>query len=198
MIKAFRYIAPFLLLIALVGLFANFKMGKSKPIESSYCPSSDDMQLYKLIMKYRDSMGLDTISLSNSLCYVALSHTLDLKMFNPHKPPCNLHSWSENGIWSSCCYTPDHKKASCMWDKPREMTSYRSDGFEIATFFSGGMTPEIALAAWQKSKGHNEIIVNKGIWKEMKWRAIGVSIYDNYSVVWFGTQPDPDKTPRCK
>ncbi len=198
MIKRLKYIFIFASLIGMVMLFANFKIDKSKPAETSYCPSAADSVLYKLIMDYRDSFGLDTISLSNSLCYVALSHTLDLKMFNPNRPPCNLHSWSENGIWSSCCYTADHKKASCMWDKPREMTNYRSDGFEIATFYSAGMTPEIALTAWQKNKGHNEVILNKGIWKAMKWQAIGISIYDNYAVVWFGAIPDPDKTARCK
>jgi len=193
-----KYITSFVILLGLVLLFANFKMKKANPPTTSYCPSAADTVLYKMIMKYRDSLDLDTISLSNSLCYVALSHTLDLKMFNPNKPPCNLHSWSNNGIWSSCCYTPDHLKASCMWGKPREMTSYRGDGFEIATYYSAGMTPKKALEAWQKSKGHNEVIVNKGIWKTMKWRAIGISIYDNYAVVWFGTERDPDNTARCK
>ncbi len=198
MTKSIKYIFTFLLLIGLVVLFANFKMEQPKATNTTYCPSTADTVLYRMIMKYRGSLGLDTISLSNSLCYVSFSHTLDLQMFNPNKPPCNLHSWSNNGIWTSCCYTPDHRKASCMWDKPREMTSYKGDGFEIATFYSAGMTPQIALAAWQKSTRHNEVIVNKGIWKAMKWRAIGVSIYDNYAVVWFGTERDPDNSPRCK
>lgn len=85
-----------------------------------------------------------------------------------------------------------------MWNKPREMTAYKGDGFEIATFYSAGMTPEIALDSWKKSKGHHEVIINKGIWKAMKWRAMGVSVYDNYAVVWFGTERDPDQGEKCK
>ena len=34
------------------------------------------------------------------------------------------------------------------------------------------------------------VMVNKGIWKNSNWEAIGVGIYKNYAVVWFGEEED--------
>lgn len=47
---------------------------------------------------------------------------------------CNLHSWSNNGygLWNGCCYTSNHAAASCMWDKPREISGgiFTGNGYE--------------------------------------------------------------------
>ena len=44
----------------------------------------------------------------------------------------------------------------------------------------------------KKSKHHNDIIINKDIWKKATWNAIGISIEKDYAVVWFGKSLDPE------
>jgi len=42
------------------------------------------------------------------------------------------------------------------------------------------------------------MIINKYAWKRLKWNAMGVGIYGNYAVVWFGEKKDPvRKVKRC-
>jgi uncharacterized protein YkwD len=151
----------------------------------------DERSLYTKIMSYRASKGLPKIAISKSLTIVAQTHANDLDVNRMDtKKGCNLHSWSDKGDWTSCCYTNDHKRASCMWSKPSELTNYTGAGYEIAHWSSNPVTPSGALLGWQNSKGHNEVIVNKGIWKTSKWRAIGIGMKNNYAVVWFGEEAD--------
>jgi uncharacterized protein YkwD len=168
------------------------------------CVSANEYKLFELITQYRKENGLPYIPLSASLCYVAQTHTKDLLINKPNGSTCNLHSWSNNGKWSACCYTPDHKQATCMWSKPRELTNYKDYGYEIAfnTWHSDDAnyeaSAEEALKGWQQSVGHNEVIMNKGIWKNERWKAIGIGIYKGYAVVWFGaTADDADVPTRC-
>lgn len=155
--------------------------------------SDEELKLYSIINDYRNSKGLYNIPISKSLTFVAQTHVRDLANNKPNQGNCNMHSWSNKGKWTACCYTGDHRKAKCMWDKPRELTKYDGDGFEI----SMGSTSKNyranaleALLSWKGSKGHNEVIINKGIWKDSDWSAIGIGIYKNYAVVWFGTERD--------
>lgn len=178
------------------GMFKGFPQGKV--IKS--CISPDEQKLYSLIMKYRKDKGLPEIPLSKSLTYVARVHAKDLAE-NPPAEGCNMHSWSSKGQWKPCCYTPDHKQASCMWDKPSELTNYKADGFEISHGGSGAYvsTPEKALEGWKNSKGHNAVIINDENWKNNNWKAIGIGMYQNYSVVWFGEEEDKEGKPEpCK
>ncbi|MCH8904882.1 MAG: hypothetical protein IIA45_13325 [Bacteroidetes bacterium] len=87
-----------------------------------------------------------------------------------------------------------------MWDKPRQLTVYEGNGYECA---HGGnahiCTAEDALSGWQSSAPHNDVIINKGIWKTNKWNAIGIGIYEGYATIWFGNDVDPAGEPRvCK
>lgn len=152
--------------------------------------STEEKELYTLLMKYRKEKGLPSIPVSPSLTYVAQTHADDLQSFYTGSGKCNLHSWSSHGKWTSCCYTDDHKNAPCMWDKPRELTSYKGDGYEIAYWNSQGIIPEKALQGWKKSKGHHAMIVNQGMWSDSRWRAIGIGIKGNFAVVWFGEEAD--------
>jgi uncharacterized protein YkwD len=151
--------------------------------------TSEENELYELIMDYRARKGLDRIEKSKSLHQVAKMHCEDLEKYGADEGRCNLHSWSKNGNWDSCCYTDDHKKASCMWDKPREMTSYTGNGYEIAHWHSSGATPKSAFEGWKESTGHDKVMLNKGVWKD-EWKAIGVGIYKGYACVWFGNEVD--------
>jgi len=156
--------------------------------------NNEEAELYNIIMQYRYSKGLTKIPLSKSLTFVAQTHVKDLANNNPHNGSfssgCNGHSWSNKGNWTPCCYTSDHARAKCMWSKPSELTSYKGNGYEIGHWTSGTATAEGALSGWKSSSGHNAVIINQGIWRDANWQAIGVGIYKNYTVVWFGKERD--------
>lgn len=154
--------------------------------------SPEAAELVELVNAYRGEQGKPTIPLSPSLCTVAAIHTEDLAKNNPHADPdCNLHSWSDAGSWSACCYTADHAKAKCMWDKPKELTVYPGNGFENAAASGGAITPAQALDLWKGSPAHNEVILNAGIWQDFPWGAVGAGFYEGYAVLWFGVEADP-------
>lgn len=163
------------------------------------CLSAEENKLYDLMMAYRKTKGLESIPLSAKLTQVAQVHAKDLaENYDPTQEKCNLHSWSKNGKWTSCCYTADHKQATCMWDKPREIAGYESNGYEISYYFSAGADAESGLDGWKKSTGHNQMIINDGIWKKIKWNAIGIGFYKTYGVVWFGDKKDETPLELCK
>lgn len=164
---------------------------------TSVCLSAEEMKLYHLMMDYRKSKDLESIPLSAKLTQVAQTHARDLVDHYENTSECNPHSWSAKGSWTSCCYTNDHKQAKCMWDKPKEIAGYESAGYEIAYYSSSGAKAEEGLAGWQKSSGHNPVIINEGIWEKAKWRAIGIGFYKNYGVVWFGELTDDSPISDC-
>jgi len=149
--------------------------------------NSDEEKLLSEINKYRKSLGLNKIAFSDKLTKVAQIHAADLKN-HPPKGDCNMHSWSGIGEGKQCCYTSDHKNPNCMWDKPMELTGYAEKGYEISAMNTSGDVDW--LAQWKKSKGHHQVIINQGIWKQVEWNAIGVAIRPPYAVVWFGTLED--------
>lgn len=155
--------------------------------------TDEEKKLYDLIMEYRYENGLPNIPISASLTYVAQTHVRDLAHNKPDIGNCNAHSWSSNGPWSSCCYTSDHAQAECMWSKPRELTTYKGNGYEIAYHYGFGgqvkISAHMPLNGWKGSPGHNAVILNQGIWVN-KWKAIGIGIFNGYAVVWFGQEYD--------
>lgn len=151
--------------------------------------NDNETNLYHLLMNYRAQNGLPSIAISKCLTYVAKVHCVDQQISSP-LGKCNLHSWSNLGPWTSCCYTKDHKKAKYMWIKPQELTPYKGYGFEIATYTSHIMTPEVAFELWKNSPAHNDLILNKGPWFGKNFKAIGVGMSKNYSNCWFGLEPD--------
>jgi hypothetical protein len=153
--------------------------------------SAVGLELIDLVNAYRADNGLPAIPASPSLCVVSSAHTRDLADHSPHTAPggCNMHSWSDQGDWSPCCYTPDHAEAQCMWDKPRELTDYPGNGYENA--YRGSSDPAAALAGWMSSPGHNDVILNRGIWASQPWRALGADVHDGFAVLWFGREVDP-------
>lgn len=166
---------------------------------TEFCLSDEEELLYAMIMDYRKANGLPPIPVSAKLTKVAKTHAVDLVenyRFDPANK-CNPHSWSKKGKWSSCCYTSDHKAASCMWDKPKEIADYDGNGYEIAYYSSAGATAKQGLEGWQASPGHNPLLVNLGIWKQVTWGAIGISLYKEYGIVWFGEQVDESTAPKC-
>ena len=158
--------------------------------------SSKEARLYYLVNEYRESLGLPKLSLSKSLTQVARTHVADSNGYSPENQvdargiQGNLHSWSGNGSWTPVVYTSDHYYASLMWSKPRELTSYSGNGYEISAGSGGyNLTPEYALSLWKNSSGHNAVMTTSGSWAMLK--TMGVSIDGGYAHIWFGSDADP-------
>ncbi len=164
------------------------------------CLSKEEKKLYDMMMRYRATKGLGKIPLSPKLTKVAKLHAIDLQEnFNlKNVKKCNPHSWSKNGDWTSCCYTNDHAKAECMWEKPKEIAEYEGYGYEIAYYSSKGASAEEGLEGWKKSPGHNPLIINSGIWEKIEWQAMGIGFYGEYGIVWFGEQQDTELLTNCR
>ncbi len=77
-----------------------------------------------------------------------------------------------------------------MWDKPKEIAGYESPGYEIAYWHSAMAMPGEALEVWKKSPGHHAVLANLGPFKQANWKAIGVGVYQQSAVVWFGELED--------
>lgn len=160
------------------------------------CSETEEEKLGRLINEYRAEAGLPAIPIGVHMTTVARAHVRDSVMSNPHGTDgCNMHSWSSNTFdgfqWTSCCYTPDHARASCIWDKPRELTPLTGNGFENSA--SGYATVELALEGWKNSPGHNSVIMNLGIWEDMDWKFMGVGVThfeQNFYHVWFYANTD--------
>ncbi|MFD2706969.1 CAP and S-layer homology domain-containing protein [Salibacterium lacus] len=157
--------------------------------------SSKEAELARLINDYRTSSGLDPMPVSKSLTKVARTHVEDSNQYVPEDGTddrgmeCNLHSWSDNGSWSPVCYTGDHKYSERMWEKPKELTEYTGNGFEISYMNTLGPKPAQTLEAWKNSPGHNTVIIGEDSWSDLK--VMGVGIKGNYAHVWFGKKEDP-------
>jgi len=173
------------ILLFLAAIFYLSGCNREKPVS--------DGTIFGEINAYRVQNELPEIPKSKSLTKVAEMHVKDLAENQPVRGNCNLHSWSDKGNWSVCCYSDDHAAAACMWNKPRELTSYPGNGYEIAAWSSTDITSEEALSLWGKSAEHKNVILNKDIWKNVEWKAMGAAIYQGYAVVWFGEETDPEK-----
>ena len=159
-----------------------------------------EAKLYYMINAYRESLGLPKLSFSKSLTEVARAHVRDSNTYTPENQvdsrgmQGNLHSWSANGSWTPVVYTSDHHYMYDMWSKPREITNYTGNGYEISSWSSGMISPERALNLWKNSQGHNSImttqITGDADWSDLK--TMGVSIDGHYAHVWFGSDVDPD------
>ncbi|MBW2527122.1 MAG: CAP domain-containing protein [Deltaproteobacteria bacterium] len=155
-------------------------------------PNPDGAAIVDLVNAYRQANGKPAIPYSPSLSCVAVTHVHDLADNAPHAPSgCNLHSWSDQGSWTACCYTSDHAQAQCMWDKPRELTVYSGNGYENAA--SGVMSAQAAVTAWQNSPAHDAVMLNEGMWASHPWHAVGAGLYQGYATLWFGEQSDPGR-----
>jgi uncharacterized protein YkwD len=173
--------------------YAQHSTGGNKVLPE-ICLSETERAIFHQVNEYRRQKGLPGVKLSLSLTYVAQVHVWGLAEHNPLSRRCNLHSWSDKGPWTGCCYTDDQDEAACMWEKPRELTNYSSEGYEIAYWtdevLDAGPFAEKALRAWKRSAPHNRVIINSGEWRKIDWNAMGVGYYKGYAVVWFGAVTD--------
>lgn len=194
-------------MLSLAPLFIGYPTAVQAPptgreVGASRASRESEDRIAGLLNAYRRSLGLPPVPRSASLDRVARAHVADLVAHRPDRErspagrSCNLHSWSAHGPWTPVCYTGDHAGAAMMWSKPREITdgAYPGYGFEIA-MMSGGepILPAEIVAGWRASAAHDAVIAERGVWRGMAWKAMGVGIAGDYAVVWFGVEPDAAK-----
>lgn len=163
--------------------------------------SAKEKELIKLVNDYREQHGKKRLKVSKSLMKVARTHINDLNMnFDMDNPPVdargikgNMHSWSDRGNWTPVVYTKDHKYDKLTIIKPKELTGYNQNGYEVAV--NGFMiTPQRALEKWKNSPKHNDTILSQNGWDppaELIEEGLtglsnmGVAINGNYACIWF-------------
>lgn len=154
---------------------------------------AEEYRLYEMIMEYRASLGLPSIPLSKALTTTASRHVVDT-VYN--QGGYDGHNWSDAPYDASNPAT-----YPAIWEAPERVgTGYTDNGFEISTGYIGdpfsvpNMTAELALANWQGSAPHNDVITQQGPWTQ-DWQAIGIAIHESVSHVWFGHAPDVSGMP---
>jgi len=185
------------LLICFSWLVSSGQMPEKtgKPAPPSFCISSMEYKLYNMINAYRHRYDLPPIPLSKSLCVVASTHVRDLFFHHPDQGSCNAHSWSDQGSWKPFCYPRDENKKNSVWDKPKELTTYRGKGYEIVYWENNATVIDSIIAFWKSMDYFNSFLMNTGKWQGKKWNAIGIGIHENYACAWFGELPDPEGEP---
>ena len=151
-------------------------------------------ELAKKINDYRKSKGLKPLKVSKSLTFVARTHNNDQNKYyseswkDSRGIAANLHSWSNHGKWKPVMYTPDHKYQEGMWNKPKELTNFKVDGYEISAMsdFTTDDAAARALNIWKNSQGHNAVIVGEENWNTIS--VMGVSINGGYADIWFADE----------
>ena len=151
-------------------------------------------ELAKLVNEYRQSKGLKPLKISKSLTFVARTHNNDQNKYyddswkDDRGIEANLHSWSKNGKWSPVMYTEDHKHQEGMWNKPKELTNFKVDGYEISAMsdFTREDAAARALHIWKRSTGHNAVITGLKHWNTIS--VMGVSINGGYADIWFADE----------
>jgi hypothetical protein len=155
--------------------------------------SPDAWKLVDLINDHRRDHGLSAIPLSPRLTTVAYLHAKDLAERRPHETHGNLHSWSDDARWKGGAYRSDDKRTwPVMWEKPKEITGYLADGFEICAAQAKDLADAFGL--WTQSRLHHDVILNRGVWADARWqwKALGAVFYRGFACAWFGNLPDGD------
>ncbi len=173
-------------------------LGQGAGISETYCLSSSEIELFNKINAYRAAKGLPELTISKSLSYVAYLHVRDLKFNRPDTTKgCNMHSWSAKGIWSAFCFPKEQSKKKSVWDKPRELTKYPAQGYEIIYHTSQGVAAaDEVFNLWSSVAASQSIILNTGRYLKNKWKVAGVAIFNGYASMWFGEAADPETSVR--
>lgn len=161
------------------------------------CINKEEAKFHRTVTGYRISQNLTAIPLSASLTSLAKNHLRDLETFPPTSE-CSYHSWSDKGSWTSCCHTNNLPSRECMYRKAREITDYKDNSFELI-YFEPEENPinitDKALKLWKQQSEQNDILMNRGEWKNITWRAIGIAIGKQFIILWLGAEKDTKETP---
>jgi len=179
-----KYLLLYFLLLVLVfpayaGNNSNIASGNDSILKGL---TQDESILFNMINDFRRQNKLSSIPLSKDLCIVAQTHIADLIKWKPQDKGCSLHSWSGSGKWTSCCNTKEVFGIQCMKSKPREITGYPGDGYELIYWGEENATAVEAAELWRDVEASADMILSRSKWKAYQWKAIGVGIKDGYAV----------------
>lgn len=175
-----------LVLLAFSGIAGNYPANSNGNDTISAGISQDETILFNMINDMRRQNKLPSIPLSPDLCKVAQTHIADLIKWKPQEKGCSLHSWSGSGKWTSCCNTKEVFGIQCMKSKPREITGYPGDGYELIYWGEDNATPAEAAALWKQVSASSDMILSQAKWSGYQWKAIGVGIKSGYAILWLG------------
>jgi hypothetical protein len=184
------------ILLFLIMVFAVSAMSQEKtisiPVTDSLLSgvSEDENILFNMINDMRRQAHLPLIPLSTDLCTVAHIHINDLLFSKPQENGCGVHSWSASGKWTPCCNAKDPGGIQCMKSKPREITGYPGNGYELIYWGEDKATPADAAELWKQVEASSDMILSRGKWKKYEWKAVGLGIKDGYAVLWLGDKAD--------
>jgi len=176
-------------------LFTLFLAGQDK-ISDDFCVFQEEYELVKMINEYRATFSKSQLNLSNSLCFVAHQHNTDLFINKPDTLGCNMHSWSEKGNWTPCCYNSSLEDKACLYDKPMELTDFPGSGFELIFWDSKNANAIDAFDFWRSIEYSRSVLLNENEPYEDVWKSIGVSIEGSYAIVWLSTFDDVENLTR--
>ena len=181
--------------IVLWYLFLPITSEAQHKIPDDYCISAEEMQLFNQINELLTDYDKTKLKISASLSYVAHTHVNDLQNNRPDTSICNLSSWSDKGSWKACCYNPYVLNEKCMWDKPKELTTYPYRGYELVTFFEDEISVDSVIRLWSTSREVLDMILTREKYKQKKWICMGIGINEHYVSVWFGQRADKTAKP---
>jgi cell division septation protein DedD len=188
-----------LLLLLIIGLTVSVLSGKLSAQTFNTDSvikgmTQDETILYNMINDMRRQSKLSAIPISADLCVVAHVHIDDLLASRPQDHGCSLHSWSGSGKWTACCNSKDPAGIQCMKSKPKEITGYPGNGYELIYWGEDNATPADAADLWKQVDASSDMILSRAKWKGYDWKAIGVSIKDGFAILWLGDKPDKKQT----
>lgn len=186
-------------IVWLLGFISSLTLkAQNASVPDNYCISAAEFDLFKKINAYRTERGLPELSLSRSLSYVAYLHVRDLKLNRPDSVKgCNKHSWSDQGNWAAFCFPRDQSRKKSVWDKPKEITRYPAQAFELIYHTTDGdAKADDAMSLWRSLAASQAIMLNTGRYLKNKWKEVGVAMYQEYISVWFGEANDPETSVR--
>jgi hypothetical protein len=176
-------------LLLAIGVF-----GQEHSIDN-FCITTAELNFSESINKFRRENRMSEIPLSTSLSFVAKTHVADLQLNRPDTSICTTASWSDKGIWKSCCYNSYIHRPECMWEKPKELSNYPFRGYEIVYFEENLLQPDMVADLWFSVPEVVDFILGKGAHSDKKWAAMGVGIGENYLSLWMGQRTDPNRKP---
>ncbi len=155
----------------------------------SFCVSSEEKALTDALMTARTAQQLAPLPLSSSLSYVAHLHAKDLAENYDPESDCLLSSWSDQGEWKPCCNLPKYPEGDCMWAKPRELSNYKANAYELIFQLPDSVAREEEIAAFLLASTELQAMLLEEGWGG--WKAFGVGKSGKFISLWFGHAPDP-------
>jgi hypothetical protein len=149
----------------------------------------EEKKLYSLINDYRSRYKLPSLQYSDSLSFVASTHSVDLIVAYENNG-CNLHSWSKYGDWTPGCLSPTQGDISIMTHKPKEIIGMDELGFEMVHLHQNKEEPCNAACAFSYFYQMNmfrHMMREEGY---PKWKKMGLNIFQGAASVWFTPAED--------